>query len=133
MIGRSEVKECAGYTLAPCLLRGGEVCLRTSHRMNPGSNERRVQRAFKHARYALIDRTSRSRSIDRSQLANSEDIRPRTRPCRTLIVHRTLKCTSRARETYFRLPHGFADLPGKTKTTVPCRFYHGVSTFPATA
>lgn len=102
------------------------LSLRTSFQMSPKSNERRVQRTFKHARHALIDRTLRSCSIDRPARRSR---RWSTRPWSSLCRHRRrngYKYTSMflARNPHFRLLYGFADLPerGALACTRPWRF-----------
>lgn len=104
---------------------GKTLSLRTSLRMSPKSNERRVQRAFKHARHALIDRTLGSCSIDRPTWWSWRwSTRPWSSMCRR---HRNgYKYTSMfcARNPHFRLLYGFADLPERGALTCvrPWRF-----------
>lgn len=119
--------------MSSCLFSGlgKTLSLRTSLRMSPKSNERRVQRAFKHARHALIDRTLGSCSIDRPAWWSW---RWSTRPwsslcCRHRHRHRHrngYKYTSMfcARNPHFRLLYGFADLPERGALTYirPWRF-----------
>jgi len=87
---------------------GETLSLWTSLPMIPKSNERRMQRALKHARHALIDQTFRSRSIDRQAR------RSRRWSTATLVASSHTgykrKC-SRKKPPHFRLLYGFADLP----------------------
>lgn len=133
--------------MSSCLFSrlGKTLSLRTSLRMSPKSNERRVQRAFKHARHALIDRTLRSCSIDRpARRSRRWSTRPWSSLCRRRRRrhrrHRNgYKYTAmfRARNPHFRLLYGFADLPERgalTCTTLALRVdLPRRSTFPASA
>lgn len=79
--------------MSSCLFSRLGKMLRTSLRMNPKSNERRVQRAFKHARHALIDRTLRSRSIDRpARRSRRWSTRPWSSLCHRSCRRRHRRC-----------------------------------------
>jgi len=110
--------------MSSCLFSGlGKINLRMSLRMSLKSNERRVQRAFKHVRHALIDRTLRSCSIDRlARRSWRWSTRPWSFLCRRRRRHRhrngyKYTSMSRARNSHFRLLHGFADLPERGALT----------------